>query len=311
MTVRVISSGGTLLIDWSRSSLKPGAVFFRPRRQVLEDVPAVLAEFADTAGHGNGAPRCFKTQLDDVYNTGIDATKNFAGRLISSAAEARQIMNEQAFPLQIDIVSDVVCPWCIIGYKQLQKALDGQPGRFDVTLRWHPFELNPHMPPEGQNLREHLAHKYGTTVEQSRAARGRLTELGASLGFRFDYFDDMRMVNTFKAHQLLHWAGEQGRQTELKLALFSAFFSERRDVSDAQVLVAVAQSQGLSAQEAADLLADERYATAVRSEQQHWLDREVHAVPTFLFNGRYQVPGAQEAATFTRVLNRIVESAAA
>jgi predicted DsbA family dithiol-disulfide isomerase len=215
------------------------------------------------------------------------------------------------FPLRIDIVSDVVCPWCIIGYKQLQKALARVPGRFDVSLQWHPFELNPHMPPEGQNLREHIAQKYGTTPEQSRAARDRLTALGQSLGFTFDYFDDMRMVNTFRAHQLLHWAKEQGRQTELKLELFAAFFSRRKDVSDVNVLAAAAGRVDLSVAEAETILEDGRYAAVVREEQQQWLDREVHAVPTFLFNGRYQVPGAQEAETFIRVFDKIVQNNAA
>ena len=211
----------------------------------------------------------------------------------------------QVAPLQVDIVSDVVCPWCIIGYKQLQKALDILAGQFDVTIRWHPFELNPRMPEEGQNLREHLSQKYGSTTEQSKAAKARLMTLGESLGFTFDYFDEMRMVNTFRAHQLLHWAGEQGRQTELKLALFDAFFSFREDVSDGQVLAAVAGRAGLSVTEALEVAEDGRYAQAVREEQQIWLDKEVHAVPTFLFNQKYRVPGAQEAETFVRVLKKI------
>lgn len=208
-------------------------------------------------------------------------------------------------PLQVDIVSDVVCPWCIIGYKQLQKALGSMAGQFDVTLRWHPFELNPRMPEEGQNLREHISEKYGSSAEQSRAAKERLVALGESLGFTFDYFDEMRMVNTFRAHQLLHWAGEQGRQTELKLELFDAFFSFRQDVSDVQVLAAAAGRVGLSETEALVVAEDGRYAQAVREEQQIWLDKEVHAVPTFLFNQKYRVPGAQEAETFVRVLNKI------
>ena len=220
-------------------------------------------------------------------------------------------MSTQPLLLKIDIVSDVVCPWCIIGYKQLQKALASLPGRFDVTVSWHPFELNPHMPPEGQNLREHLAQKYGTTLEQSVAARARLTALGESLGFAFDYFDEMRMVNTFSAHQLLHWAGEQGRQTELKLELFSAFFNRRENVSEYEVLCAAAGRAGLAASEAMQVLEDGRYAEAVREEQAYWLEREIHAVPTFLFNDKYQVPGAQEAETFVRVLNKLAEQAAA
>jgi predicted DsbA family dithiol-disulfide isomerase len=211
----------------------------------------------------------------------------------------------QVAPLQVDIVSDVVCPWCIIGYKQLQKALGILAGQFDVTIRWHPFELNPRMPEEGQDLREHLSQKYGSTTEQSKAAKARLMTLGESLGFTFDYFDEMRMVNTFRAHQLLHWAGEQGRQTELKLALFDAFFRLREDVSDGQVLAAVAGRVGLPVTEALEVAEDGRYAQAVREEQQIWLDKEVHAVPTFFFNQKYMVPGAQEAETFVRVLNKI------
>ena len=215
--------------------------------------------------------------------------------------------NYQVTPLQVDIVSDVVCPWCIIGYKQLQKALGIMPGQFDVTIRWHPFELNPRMPEEGQNLREHLSQKYGSTVEQSKVAKARLMGLGESLGFTFDYFDEMRMVNTFRAHQLLHWAGKQGRQTELKLALFDAFFSLRQNVSDGQVLAATADRVGLSVTEALAVAEDGRYAQAVREEQQIWLDKEVHAVPTFLFNEKYMVSGAQEAETFVRFLNKIQE----
>lgn len=209
------------------------------------------------------------------------------------------------YPLQVDIISDVVCPWCIIGYKQLQKALAALPGQFAVTLRWHPFELNPQMPAAGQDLREHLAQKYGTSPDRSRAARVRLSTLGESLGFTFDYFDGMRMVNTFRAHQLLHWAAGQGRQTELKLALFEAFFSRREDVNDPAVLAAVAARAGLDSDEAGAVLSDERYAPAVRAEQQYWLEQDVHAVPTFFFQRQYIVPGAQDAEAFVRLLQKI------
>ena len=217
----------------------------------------------------------------------------------------------QVTPLQVDIVSDVVCPWCIIGYKQLQKALGMMAGQFDVTIHWHPFELNPHMPEEGQNLREHLSQKYGSTAEQSKAAKTRLMTLGESLGFTFDYFDEMRMVNTFRAHQLLHWAGKQGRQTELKLTLFDAFFSSRQDVSNGQILAAAAGRVGLSETEALSVVEDGRYARTVREEQQIWLDKEVRAVPTFLFNQKFMVPGAQEAETFVRVLDKLQQRDAA
>jgi predicted DsbA family dithiol-disulfide isomerase len=202
-------------------------------------------------------------------------------------------------------VSDVVCPWCVIGYKQFEKALAALPGRFDVSVHWRPFELNPQMPAEGQDLREHIAQKYGTSAEQSQQARSRLSSIGDSLGFSFDYFDGMRVVNTFHAHQLLHWAGAQGKQTELKLALFTAFFSQRQDVSDDQVLVSAAVSVGLSEADAREVLTSGRYADEVREDERWWLDREIHAVPAFIFNDKYSVLGAQDADTFVRVLEKL------
>jgi predicted DsbA family dithiol-disulfide isomerase len=212
---------------------------------------------------------------------------------------------QHAQQLQVDIVSDVVCPWCIIGYKQLMKALATLPGYFDVAIAWHPFELNTGMPQEGQDLREHLAQKYGTSPGQSQAARTSLSQLGESLGFTFDYFDGMRMVNTFRAHQLLHWAAKQGRQTELKLALFEAFFSRRENVNDTTVLMEVATRVGLDGAEAQAVLVEQRYAQLVREEQQVWLEKEVHAVPTFFFQQQYIVPGAQESEALTRLLQKI------
>jgi predicted DsbA family dithiol-disulfide isomerase len=208
--------------------------------------------------------------------------------------------------LQIDIVSDVVCPWCVVGYKQLEKALAGMSDKVRPVIRWHPFELNPNMPPEGQNLREHILQKYGGSAGQSSGARDRLTALGESLGFRFDYHDQMRMVNTFRAHQLLHWAGEKGVQTGLKMALFAAFFSDRQNVNDEKVLVAAAESVGLDGSEAAAVLADERYAVIVREEQEYWRDQDVYAVPTFFFQRKFPIPGAQEPETFVRLLEKIV-----
>lgn len=208
-------------------------------------------------------------------------------------------------PLRIDIVSDVVCPWCIIGYKQLQKALEALPQLFTPEVHWHPFELNPQMPAEGQELREHIQQKYGPSAGGGSGGRKRLTDLGISLGFEFDYFDGMRMVNTFAAHQLLHWAGQQGLQTELKLALFEAFFQRRENVSDVALLVQVAQRVGLDEGEASSVLTEAIFADLVREEQNYWHEQEVHAVPTFYFQQQYLVPGAQEATTFERMLKKI------
>ena len=220
-------------------------------------------------------------------------------------------MTAHPTPLEIDIVSDVVCPWCIIGFRQLQTALSRLPGRFEPTIRWHPFELNPDMPPGGEDVREHIARKYGSTRAQSDAARERLHSLGESLGIRFDWFEGMRIVNTFRAHQLLAWAAGTGQQTELKLALFEAYFSRREDVSDPELLATVAARAGLSAGQAAEVLAEGRFAAAVRAEERTWLERDIHAVPAFIFNQRAFVPGAQDAAVFERVLLRLADREAA
>ncbi|MEL7029577.1 MAG: DsbA family oxidoreductase [Pseudomonadota bacterium] len=215
-------------------------------------------------------------------------------------------MTSDPRPLTIDIVSDVVCPWCVVGYLQLSKALKtvGERVRFDV--RWRPFELNPQMGPDGDNVMEHIQKKYGSTEEQSRKARARLTDIGAQLGFEFRYTDDMRMYNTFRAHQLLAWAAPTGRQTDLKLALFDAFFTRREDVSDPVVLAEVAGRAGLDADEAAAVLNDGRLAGAVRAEQEEWVDRGVQAVPAIVFNSKYLVTGAQDAPTFVKVIDKVL-----
>ncbi|MBA5777602.1 DsbA family oxidoreductase [Stappia sp. F7233] len=217
--------------------------------------------------------------------------------------------NTAAGTIRIDVVSDVVCPYCILGYKQLEKASE-QSG-VAIDLHWHPFELNPQMPKEGENLREHLAKKYGTTLEQSIASRARLTEAGAQLGFSFQYTDDMRMYNTFQAHQLLHWADQQGKQTALKLALFDAFFTRREDVSDETVLVDVAETVGLDREEAERVLREKTYAGAVRADQRFWLERGIQGVPAYILNQRYLVSGAQGVENLSRVLTQVAAEKAA
>ncbi len=211
--------------------------------------------------------------------------------------------------IRIDIVSDVVCPWCIIGYKQLERAL--RESGVTAELGWHPFELNPQMSEEGENLREHLATKYGTTPEGSRQARARLTELGAELGFAFNYADDMRMYNTFRAHQLLHWAGTQGRQHALKMALFAAVFTHRRDVNDIEVLAEVAALIGLPKASALAVLTEGRFAEAVREEEAFWTSRGITGVPAMVFDQRYLLVGAQGAETYKRILEKLAEERAA
>ena len=211
--------------------------------------------------------------------------------------------------VDVDIVSDVVCPWCIIGFLQLRRAL-AMTG-LGARVRWHPFELNPDMAAEGENLREHVARKYGASAESSRAARDRMTEIGAGLGFVFDYSDESRMRNTFKAHQLIDWAGEQGRAHETKQALFEAFFTRGEDVSDPALLAEVAGRVGLDPEAARAMLDAGERAGKVREHQTEWLERGIRAVPSMIFEGRRLVPGAQGEDSYAVLLRRYAEASAA
>jgi len=220
-------------------------------------------------------------------------------------------MTESSATVRIDIVSDVVCPWCIIGFKQLQRALVGLGDEVEAELHWHPFELNPQMPPEGQDLREHIGQKYGTTPGQSQAARMRLTEIAESLGVEFRFYEGMRIHNTFRAHQLLHWADEQGRQTELEMALFESYFSREENVDDPDVLVAAAGRAGLDEEKAEAVLNDGRYVDTVRELQRFWLSKGIHAVPSFILDRRYLIPGAQNPDVFVAALRKLLDEKAA
>lgn len=214
-----------------------------------------------------------------------------------------------ALPLRIDIVSDVVCPWCIIGYKQVEKALTQIEGEIAVETWWHPFELNPNMPLEGENTAEHIARKYGGTPEQSSANRERLQDIGDSVGFAFNYTPGMRIYNTFKAHKLLSiTANERGwkAQTALKLALFKSYFQDRLDISNEAVLLDIAEGQGLDRAASAAWIADHALSQAVRAEQRQWTDQNITGVPAIIFDQAFMVPGAQSAETFADVISKVL-----
>jgi len=215
----------------------------------------------------------------------------------------------EAVPLRIDIVSDVVCPWCIIGLKQVEQALTLVGQDIAAETYWHPFELNPNMPPEGEDTAEHIARKYGSTPEQSRSNRNRLSDIGNSVGFAFNYGDGMRIYNTFNAHKLLTIFGsERGwrAQTALKMALFTAYFQDRRDVSDTDVLCDIAETQGMDRDVALAWINDAALTNSVRAEMAHWTDQNITGVPAIIFYQKYMVPGAQSAQTFADVINKVL-----
>jgi predicted DsbA family dithiol-disulfide isomerase len=208
-------------------------------------------------------------------------------------------------PLRIDIISDVMCPWCIIGYRQLAKALAALGTAHEI--HWHPFELNPQMPPEGQNTREHIIEKYGSTPEQSEQSRQHMAALGESLGFTFAWTDASRMHNTFNTHQLLHWAEAQGRKHDLKMALFTAHFSDQRNLSDDAVLADIAAEVGLDPDEALAVLDDQRFANDVRNAERFWQQQGISGVPAVVLNRKHLVTGAQGEENYTSILSQLAQ----
>ena len=220
-------------------------------------------------------------------------------------------MTDQPTPpvIDIDIVSDVMCPWCIVGFRQLEQALAAT--GMGARIRWHPFELNPAMPAEGQNLTEHIAEKYGSTAEQSAQNRAHLVALGQDLGIDFVFSPDSRIVNSFAAHQLLDFSLAQGLQHPLKMALFKAHFTDQRDVSDTDVLLDVAQSVGLARAEAATVLSGGALAESVREKEAFWTSRGISGVPSMVFAGKYLITGAQGAENYAQILQQVAREDAA
>lgn len=212
--------------------------------------------------------------------------------------------------LKIDFVSDVSCPWCIVGLGGLEKALENIGGEVRADIHFQPFELNPDMPAEGQNIREHVAQKYGSTPEQSAAAREMIRARAAEVGFTMAMADDSRIYNTFDAHRLLHWAGLEGRQAPLKHALFEAYFTDGKSPGDHDVLVAAAVTAGLSGDAAREVLTSGRYADEVRKAQGEWRAKGINSVPAVVINDRYLISGGQPAAVFEEALRTIAAEAA-
>jgi len=207
--------------------------------------------------------------------------------------------------LKIDFVSDIVCPWCAVGLGALEQALDALKGEVQADIAFQPFELNPQMAPEGENVIEHVGRKYGSTPEQSKRSREALKARGEEVGFAFNYRDDSRIWNTFDAHRLLHWAEAEGRQAPLKKALLKANFTDQRNVADHAVLVDVAESVGLDGGRAGAILASDDYAAEVRERELFWQRAGITAVPSVIVEGRYLIQGGQPTAVFEQALREI------
>ena len=218
---------------------------------------------------------------------------------------------------RIDFVSDVSCPWCAIGLASLETALDRLRDEIDATIHFQPFELNPRMGPEGQDIAEHIAQKYGSSPQQQAATREMIRQRGAEVGFVFRPEGRGRIYNTFDAHRLLHWAHEEGRpdggtgdpgqQRLLKKALLAAYFTEGRSPASHEVLLDAVQSAGLDGDRAREVLDSGEYAGEVREREAFWREREIHAVPAIVVDDTHLISGGQPPDVFERILRKLAD----
>jgi predicted DsbA family dithiol-disulfide isomerase len=209
--------------------------------------------------------------------------------------------------IKIDFVSDVSCPWCAIGLQSLQTALQQLDGELDAELTFQPFELNPQMVAEGENITEHLAKKYGSTPEQAAGAQENIRARGAALGFVFNMDKRGRIYNTFNAHRLLHWAEGQGegKQAALKKALLTAYFTDGENPSDTALLVRVAGSVGLDAARAQAILDSDEFAEEVRAQERAYQQAGINSVPAVILNDKHLISGGQPPEVFEQALRQI------
>jgi predicted DsbA family dithiol-disulfide isomerase len=206
--------------------------------------------------------------------------------------------------MQVDIFSDVICPWCAVGKRRFEDALRRFEHADEIDVVWRAYELDPGAPVRREgDYADRLARKYGMTREQAVAANERLTATAAEEGLDF-HFDRAQPGNTFDAHRLLHYAREVGRQDALKERLFRAYFTEGAPIGEPETLVALAGEVGLDTAEVTVILAGDRYTDEVRADESEAFEIGVTGVPFFVVDGKFGIPGAQDADTILNVLER-------
>lgn len=209
--------------------------------------------------------------------------------------------------IKIDIISDVVCPWCIIGYKRLEQAMRELGVKDKFEIQWNPFELNPNIAPEGEDIIEHMSRKYGMSEEQAIKAQNDMKKNFNEIGFPLDFFKGKRIVGTKDAHILLDYAKEKGKQTELKLALFKAYFGDKKDVSDRKILEEVVKSVDLDANEAMSKLDDANAIEQIQDKEAYWKSQGINSVPTMVFNNATKMNGAYPIETYKQILTELLK----
>ncbi|MEX0740983.1 MAG: DsbA family oxidoreductase [Pseudohongiella sp.] len=212
--------------------------------------------------------------------------------------------------LQIDIVSDIACPWCAIGYARLQQAMAQLASDYEFTVQWHAFELNPSHSGQGEPILPALAKKYGRSEDEMREAQSNMMTIAKELGVNFEKLQERLTANTFDAHRLVKWAAEQGQQTAMKQALFEAYFGKALDVSDPEVLLGCVETLGLDPAQARQVLESDQFAAAVREDEATYQKAGVSSVPAFIINRKYLISGAQEPEVLVKAFQDISAEAA-
>lgn len=211
--------------------------------------------------------------------------------------------------VKLDIISDPICPWCYIGKTLLDRALKQRP-EHPFVIEWHPFQLNPDMPPNGMERRAYLEAKFGGK-EAAVAAYAPVVDKAASLGLSLNFEAMQRTPNTLNAHRLIHWAGIEGKQNAAAMALFSAYFTEGRDIGDAEVLADIADSLEMDAALIAKLLVGEADIAEIRARDAQFREMGISSVPTFIVAAQHAVPGAQDTDLWLQVIDEIIAKRAA
>ncbi|QLC23959.1 DsbA family oxidoreductase [Parasphingopyxis algicola] len=215
-----------------------------------------------------------------------------------------------ATQLKIDFISDISCPWCVIGLRNMEAALAAVGDEIEAYIRFEPFELNPDMPPEGMDRADYFSSKYRISPDEAKRRGGEIRARAEETGFVMNAGDGFRIYNTFDAHRLLEWAMEEGCQRALKHALFEAYFTDGKNMGDPETLAGIAESVGLDGARAREILAGDDYAGHVRQSQSHQRGRGVQSVPTIIVNGEYVINGGQPPAIFEKAFRHIASEVA-
>jgi len=205
--------------------------------------------------------------------------------------------------IKLDILSDPICPWCFIGWSNLARALEARADH-PFAIEWHPFQLNPEMPKGGMDRRSYLEAKFGGK-EGAVTAYLPVAEHAAKAGLDLKLDQIKRTPNTLDAHRLIHWAGIEGRQTAVAVALFRAYFQDGLDIEDPDVLRAIAEKAEMDGGMVAQLLAGDADTDEIRARDAHARQRGVQAVPTFVVANTHVVPGAQPPELWKQVIDEL------